>query len=114
MLYVHYWLRFWKDPADVKALIELDSEFNAMTPAYTLKLGLWARHTDVEAQKIDGSTLQTFGMVLANLLVEDKFGRARFLEETFLLADISVEVVLNRPFWILSNADVKFAVKKLT
>ena len=77
-----------------------------MTPAYALRLGLQARHTNVGAQKIDGSTLQTFGMVLADFQVEDKLGKARFFQETFLLADISAEVVLGMLFLTLSNADV--------
>ena len=37
-----------------------------MKPAYTSKLGLQVRHTNVKAQKIAGSPFQTFGMVLAN------------------------------------------------
>ena len=37
--------------------------------------------------------------------VEDKLGKARFFQETFLLADISVEVVLEMSFLTLSNAD---------
>ena len=81
--YVHYPLRFWKDTADVKALIDSGSEVNAITPAYASQLGLRARHTNVGAQKIDGSTLKTFGMVLASFQVEDKLGRARFFQETF-------------------------------
>ena len=85
-----------------------------MTPAYASKLGLRVRHTNVGAQKIDGSTLQTFGMVLANFRMEDKLGRTRFFQETFLLADISAEVVLGMPFLTLSNADVQFVEKELT
>ena len=73
---VYYPLRFRKDTADVKALIDLGNEVNAMTPAYASKLGFRARHTDVGAQKIDGSTLKIFGMVLASFQVEDKLGRA--------------------------------------
>ena len=111
---IHYLLHFWKDTADVRALIDSGSEVNAMTPAYTSKLGLRVRYTDVGAQKIDGSTLQTFGMALANFQVEDKLGRTRFFQETFLLADISAEVVLGMPFLTLSNADVQFVEKELT
>ena len=114
VLGVHYPLRFQKDTADVRALIDLGNEVNAMTPAYASKLGLRVRHTDVGAQKIDGSTLQTFGMVLANFQVEDKLGRTRFFQETFLLADISAEVVLGMPFLTLSNVEVQFEEKELT
>ena len=53
-------------------------------------------------------------MVLANFQMEDKLGRARFFQKTFLLADISVEVVLEMPFLTLSNADIQFPEKELT
>ena len=85
-----------------------------MNPAYASRLGLRVHRTDIGAQKIDGSTLETFGMVLASFQVEDKLGRARFFQETFLLADISAEVVLGMPFLTLSNADVQFVEKELT
>ena len=64
--YIYYPLRFQKDTVEVKALIDSGSEVNAITPAYASKLGLWVCQTDVGALKIDGSTLKTFGMVLAS------------------------------------------------
>ena len=109
---VHYPIRFKKK--EVQALIDSGSEVNAMTPAYASRLGLRVHRTDIGAQKIDGSTLETFGMVLASFQVEDKLGRARFFQETFLLANISAEVVLGMPFLTLSNADVQFVEKELT
>ena len=112
--YIHYILRFRKDTADVKALINSGSKVNAMTPAYTLKLGLRVRQTNIQAQKINGSTLEMFGMVLASFQVEDKLGRARFFQETFLLANISVKVVLGILFLTFSNANIQFAEKELT
>ena len=56
----------WFKKKEVQALIDSGSEVNAMIPAYASRLGLQVYRTDVDAQKIDGSTLQTFGMVLAN------------------------------------------------
>ena len=53
-------------------------------------------------------------MILASFQVEDKLGRAWFFQETFLLANISAEVVLLMPFVIFSNADVQFVEKELT
>ena len=50
-------------------------------------------------------------MVLASFQIEDKLKRARFFQETFLLADFSIEVVLGMPFLTLSNADIQFARK---
>ena len=64
--YIHYPLRYRKDTAGVRALVDSDSEINAMTPAYAAKLGLKIRKTDIGAQKIDGSTLETFEMVLVD------------------------------------------------
>ena len=112
--YIHYLLRFHKDTTGVRALIDSSSEMSAMSPAYTLKLSLKVHHIDIGAQKIDGSTLKTFGMVLASFQVEDKLGRIRFFQETFLLANISAKVVLGMPFLTLKNANVQFVEKKLT
>ncbi len=86
-----------------------------MTPGYTAELGLTARKTSVRAQKIDGSPLETYDMASASFLLQDSLGSVRFFEETFLLADTSMEVVLRMPFLSLSNTDVKFAeLGKLT
>ena len=108
---VHYPIRFKKK--EVQALIDSGSEVNAMTPAYAAKLGLGVRETDIGAQKIDGSTLDTFGMVLADFQVEDKLGRTRFFQETFLVANTTLEMIFGMPFLTLSNANVQFAQGEL-
>ena len=109
VLCIHYPVCFRKDQDEVPALINSGSEVNAMTPTYTSKIGLTVRPTNVGAQKVDGSTLETFGMVLASFQVEDKLGRARFFQETFLVANTSVKVILGMPSLALSNADISFA-----
>ena len=78
VLCIHYRVQFCKDKETIRALIDSGSELNAMTPAYTKKLGLQTQKTDVGAQKIDGSSLDTFGIVIAGFQVIDKLGRARF------------------------------------
>ena len=114
IFYIYYLVQFkGTNKTQVQALIDSGSEVNAMTPAYALRLGLQARHTNVGAQKIDGFTLQTFGMVLADFQVEDKLGKARFFQETFLLVNISAKIVLSMPFLTFSNADVQFVEKEL-
>ena len=70
--YIHYLLRFHKDNLGVRALIDSDSEINAISLVYTSKLDLKVYHTNIGAQKIDGSTPKTFKMVLASFQVEDK------------------------------------------
>ena len=109
-----YPIWFKKSEVQVQALLDSGNEVNAMTPGYASKLGLKVRPTDVEAQKIDSSTLKMFGMVLASFQVENKLERPRFFQKTFLLADLSMEVVLRMPFLTLSNANIQFAQKKLT
>ena len=44
----------------------------------------------------------------------DKLARAQFFQETFLLANTTIEVVLEIPFLIFNNANIQFAEKKLT
>ena len=78
------------------------------------QLGLKVQMTKIGAQKIDGSSLATYGIVIAILQVLDTVGCSRFFQETFLLAYISMEVVLSMRFPTFSNGDVQFANKKLT
>ena len=105
--------RKYKDK-DVLALLDSGSEVNAMAAAYLAHLGLKVRMTDVGAQKIDGSSLATYGMIIAAFQIVNKLGHSWFFQEIFLLADISMEVVLGMLFLTFSNADVLFAKKELT
>ena len=49
-----------------------------MSPAYAKRLDLKTRKINVGAQKIDGSALEIFELVIADFQVEDKSGRPRF------------------------------------
>ena len=46
--------------------------------------------------------------------MEDKLKKVRFFQETFLLANIIMEIVLGIPFLILSNTNIQFIKKELT
>ncbi len=86
-----------------------------MTLAFAAKLGLRARPTNVGAQKIDGSPLEIHDMALTRFSIQDSLERVRFFEETFLLADTSMVVVLRMSFLSISNANIEFAeLEKLT
>ena len=52
-------------------------------------------------------------MVVANVLVTNKANRVRFFEETFLMANVSLEVVFRMSFFILNIADIYFQGRKL-
>lgn len=45
-------------------------------------------------------------MVIARFSIQDKLGKIRFFEGTFLLADTSIEMVLGILFLALSNANI--------
>ncbi len=47
-------------------------------------------------------------MVVSTFSVSDKDGRERFFEKSFLLADVSPNIMLGMPFLTMSNADIDF------
>ena len=111
MLCIHYPVQFLKE--QVKALLNSSSKVNAINPNYAWKLGLEIQKTNVGAQKIDGSALETFGMIIADFEVEDKTSRPRFFQETFLVADTKFEMILGMLFLKISNADMSFGERTL-
>ena len=111
---IHYPVQFRKDPNGTQALLNNGSKVNIMNSAYISRLGLRVYRTNIGAQIIDSSTLETFGIVLASFQVEDKLRRIRFFQEIFLLADISTERVLDMFFLTFSNADIQFVEKEPT
>ena len=112
--YIHYPVWFQEDQEQVRALLDSRSKVNAMSLAYAKKLGLKTWKTNVGAQEIDSSTLETFGMVIADFQVEDKGGRPKFFQETFLVADTKFKVVLRMPFLKISNVGIAFGERTLT
>ncbi len=91
-----------------KALLESESKLNVISQAFAQQLGLKIRKTNVGAQKIDNTTLGTYGIVVSTFSVLDKDGRERFFEESFLLADVKPDIVLEMPFLAMNNADINF------
>ena len=77
VLYICYPIQFRKDKGeDVLALLDSGSEVNAITPAHAAHLGLKVRVTNLGAQKIDRSSLATYGIVIAVFQVVNKLGRS--------------------------------------
>ena len=97
----------------MSALLDSDNKVNAIYPAFVKKLGLAVQTTNVGAQKIDGTTLETYGMVVIAFSVTDQANRVRFFEEIFLVANVSPDVVLDMPFLTLSGANVDFPKREL-
>ena len=97
----------------MSALFDSGSKVNAIHPTFTKELGLPIRPIDIRAQKIDGTTLHTFGIVVAAFSVTDKANQVRFFEETFLVANISLEIVFEMLFFTLSGSNVNFLGQEL-
>lgn len=66
------------------------------------------RPTNVNVQKIDGLILKIHGITLASFLFQNSLGSVRFFEETFLLTNISIKLVLKMLFLTFSNANIEF------
>ena len=97
----------------VLALFDSSSEVNAMHPAFAKRFGLVVQPTNVGTQKIDSTTLETYGMMVAAFSMTDQANKVRLFEKTFLVANVSPDVVFEMPFQILSNADVNFPKREL-
>ncbi len=96
-----------------EALLDPGSEINAMSQVFAQQLGLKICKTNLGAQKIDGTTLETYEIVVSTFSILDKNGRERFFEENFLLADVKPNIVFEMPFLTISNTDVDFQAWEL-
>ena len=97
----------------VLAPLNLSSEVNAMYPALTKRLGFVVQTTNIGAQKINGTTLEIYEIVVAAFSVTDQANRVKFFKETFLVANISPDVVFGMPFLTFSGADINFLKREL-
>ena len=52
-------------------------------------------------------------MIVAAFSVVDKANRVRFFEETFLVANVSLELILGMSFLTLSGVDIDFSGQEL-
>ncbi len=52
-------------------------------------------------------------MVISTFSVSDKDGRERLFEESFLLADVSPDIMLGMTLSTMTNADVDFQARDL-
>lgn len=79
-----------------------------MILTHAAKLRFKTSKTSISTQKIDVSPLKTYEIALAKFLFGDSLGKVWFSREIFLLANTSMEVVLEMLFLYLINVNVKF------
>ena len=69
--------------------------------------------TNVGNQKIDGTIFEIYGIMVAAFSVPDWINKVKFFQETVLVANVSLDVVHEIIFFILSDTDVDFSKEKL-
>lgn len=84
-----------------------------MSQVFAYQLSLKIQKINIEAEKIDGTTLGTYGMIVFTFSMSDKNSRERFFEGSFLLADIKSDVVVRMSFLIISNIDIDFQAQDI-
>lgn len=110
ILLIQHLVKFQKGHTQVQALIYFGDEVNTIT---RLLLKLYISLINIKAQKIDRCTLLIYSMVLSNFQVEDKQEKIRFFQKAFLMANTSIEVVLEIFFLALNKIEINFADQKL-
>ena len=80
--------------------------------AFTRRLGLVVQSTNVGTEKINSAILETYKIVIAALSVIDQVNKVRFFEKNFLMANVSLDVILEMFFLTSSSANVNFLKKK--
>lgn len=92
----------------MQAFIDLSSKVNAIYLDIAKEFSLKIQNTGSDAQKINSSKLDTFSMVEAFFSIEDNEKRSHFFEESFILTDISIYIVLKMLFFTLNNVKIDF------
>ena len=85
----------------MSAFFDSRSEVNAINPAFLKKLGLVVLFINIGVQKINSTIFETYEMVVATFLAIDQVKKVKFFEKTFLIANISSNVVLGYFFLFL-------------
>lgn len=98
---------------ETKALLYLKSVINILSQVFAFQFGLKIRKTTNKTQKIDSTTLKTYGIRVSIFLILDKDGRQKFFEKNFLLVDIKLDVIIRIFFPFMRNADIDFQARDL-
>lgn len=89
------------------------SEINIIYLIFAKEFRLFVKPIEVGAQKIDGITLNIYGMLVAIFSMTKKINQIRFFEKTLLVVNITLKAVFGIFFLILNNPDVDFLDYKL-
>lgn len=75
---------------------------------FLIKLDFHIRKTNIGGKKINSNKLKIFEKVITFFLQITKSKKYRFLEKTFLLTNISIDIAFEILFFILNNVEINF------
>ena len=81
VLCIRYPVTFQKKSVLMSTLFDLSSKVNTIHLTVAKELGFFIKPTDIEAEKIDGITLDIFGIVVAAFSMIDKANQVRFFKK---------------------------------
>lgn len=81
----------------------MNSKINIITPIFANKLSFSIKKIWVKAQIINQLIFKIFGIVMMDFPLQNNNKKVRFFEKTFLLAIISINIVLEIFFFIFSD-----------
>lgn len=108
IFYVNYLVLFQKHmmKAIIMALIDLQSEVNAMISVFMAKLDFWVQKVDINLQKIN----DFFWKYTTRWLLPFRFLISLivcwFSKKTFWIAEITIQIMLNILCWTFYNVDI--------
>lgn len=95
------------------AVFDSKKKVNAIHLNLAKKLVLPINLIDVGSQKIDGTILDIYEMVVITFSITNKANWVRFVEEIFFIANVNLKVVFRILFLTLSSIDINFQYQKL-
>ena len=102
---IQYFITF-KEQTEV--LLDSRSKINIINKALDSQLDFKIWKINVRTQKIDGNTLEIYKMIVSIFFVLNKDSKKRFFEESFLLADVNSDIVLEMLFLTMGNINMDF------
>lgn len=96
MPYIYYLLYIHNNK--VWTLFDNINKVNAMRLDYGQELDFKIWKTNIETHKIDGSILETFGLIIADFQIKNKVNKPQYFSKTFFMVNTKVEVILKITF----------------
>lgn len=94
-------------------LLDSKNKVKTIYPIFSKELSLSIQPIDIEAEKINNTTLDHYDMVVAAFSITDKANYIKFFEEIFKMANISLEIVLKMLFFISKTANINPRLRAL-